>query len=386
MRVDSARRRLDLGRRGVRPAEGDVLPDRAAEQERLLRHDAHLRAQRPHGDVAQVVAVDQHAALGRVVEARDQLRERRLAGAGLADQRHGLPGRHVQVDVGQGVAGAVGERDVLEGDVAADAVELDGVGAVAQLGLLVEQLEDLVERRHARLIGRVELRQRLDRVEEVVQRRHEGDQHPDRHLALDRLHPAVEQDPRGREGRQELDRREVRRVQVDRLHVRVVVVLVELIEALEVPRLLREGAHDADAGQRLLQVGGDGGDLLARLAVRVGGDDPEGERAEREHREDEEREQRELDVEHEQDHRRADQRQRRADQGDDAVGDELVERLHVVGQARDQDARLAARVEADRQLPGGGRRAGSAGPAAPAGRPSRPGRSARTWRPSTRAR
>ena len=66
-------------------------------------------------------------------------------------------------------------------------------------------------------------------------------------------------------------------------------------------------------------------------------------------REDEERQQRELPVEHEQDHRRADQRQRRAEQRHDAVGDELVERLHVVGQARDDHARLAARVEADRQ-------------------------------------
>ena len=222
-------------------------------------------------------------------------------------------------------------------------------GPVAQLGLLVEQLEDLVERRHPRLVGRVELRQRLDRVEEVVQRGDEGDQHADRHLAVDRLQAAVEQDPRGRERRQQLDRREVRRVQVDGLHVRVVVVLVELVEALEVARLLRERAHDADAGQRLLQVGGDRGDLLARGAVGVGRHDPEGERAEREHREDEEGQQRQLDVEHEQDHRRADQRQRRAEQRHDAVGDELVERLHVVGQPRDQHARLAARVEADRQ-------------------------------------
>ena len=37
------------------------------------------------------------------------------------------------------------------------------------------------------------------------------------------------------------------------------------------------------------------------------------------------------------------------EQRHDAVGDELVERLHVVGQARDQHARLVARVEADRQ-------------------------------------
>ena len=236
MRVDGPRGRLDLRGRRARPPERDVLADRAAEQERLLRHDPHLRAQRVHRDVAEVEAVDQHAALGRVVEARDELGERRLAGAGGADQRDGLARRHVQVRVDQrGVGGiaVVRERHVLEVDLPADAVELDGVGPVGEVGLLVEQLEDLVERRHPRLVGRVELRQRLDRVEEVVQRRDERDQHADRHVAVDRLDAAVEQDPGGRERRQQLDAREVRGVQVDGLHVRVVVVLVELVEALD---------------------------------------------------------------------------------------------------------------------------------------------------------
>ena len=64
--------------------------DRAAEQEGLLGHDAHLRAQRARGHVAQVVAVDEHAPVGRVVEARDELGEGRLARAGGADERDGL--------------------------------------------------------------------------------------------------------------------------------------------------------------------------------------------------------------------------------------------------------------------------------------------------------
>ena len=61
------------------------------------------------------------------------------------------------------------------------------------------------------------------------------------------------------------------------------------------------------------------------------------------------RQQRELPVEHDQDRRRADQRQRRAEQRHDPVGDELVERLHVVGQPRDDHARLAPREEGDRE-------------------------------------
>ena len=94
-------RRLDLLQARLRPPEGDVLADAAGEEEALLGDDPELAPQRPLLDAAQVVAVDQHPALLRVVEAGDQLGEGRLAGAGGADQGQGLPGRHVQVDVAQ---------------------------------------------------------------------------------------------------------------------------------------------------------------------------------------------------------------------------------------------------------------------------------------------
>ncbi len=52
-------------------------------------------------ELAHVDAVEQHAPGGRVVEARDQAHERRLAGARRADDRHHLPGPHVEVDAAQ---------------------------------------------------------------------------------------------------------------------------------------------------------------------------------------------------------------------------------------------------------------------------------------------
>ena len=126
--------------------EGDVLADGAGEQERLLRDDPHLRAQRAAGDVAQVVPVDQDAPGGRVVEARDELCHRRLARAGRADERDGLhraaiAGRRRRARSTRARASsprrprrAVGEGDVLEADLAADRAQLDRVRAVVRSG------------------------------------------------------------------------------------------------------------------------------------------------------------------------------------------------------------------------------------------------------------
>ena len=46
----------------VQPAVGDVLPDRAGEQEDILLHDADLAAQRGQRHIADIDAVDRDAA------------------------------------------------------------------------------------------------------------------------------------------------------------------------------------------------------------------------------------------------------------------------------------------------------------------------------------
>ena len=98
--------------RGRRPAVGDVVGERAGEQERLLRAPSRsARAALARVTVAHVVAVDEHAPVGDVVEARDEAGDGGLAGAGLADERHRLPGRHLEADVAEdGAIGVVGER------------------------------------------------------------------------------------------------------------------------------------------------------------------------------------------------------------------------------------------------------------------------------------
>src|SRR5579875_3522999 len=78
-----------------------MLSDRPGEQEALLRHVAQVRAELLDVEAAHVMAIDADAAGIDVVEARQQLDERRLAGAGLADERDGLPGRDAQIDAAQ---------------------------------------------------------------------------------------------------------------------------------------------------------------------------------------------------------------------------------------------------------------------------------------------
>ena len=251
-------------------------------------------------------------------------------------------GRLVELGRGRVASACVGEPDPVELDLAAQRARIERARPVDHVGLGVEQVEDLVQRRHPLLVGGVELRDLLDRVEEQLQIADERDDDPDLDVAVDRLVAAVEDD-RGRPDRgQQLDRREVGRVEVDRAHVGLAVGLVELRHAADVRGLAAERAHDSDARQRLLQVGGDVGDLLPRQPVGARRRDPEDDARDREQREGQERDERQRDVEGEQDHDHADERQRAREQRHDAVGDQAVERLDVVGQARDQDARACA--------------------------------------------
>ena len=55
-----------------------VLRDRTGEQKRLLQHGRHAAPQAPARHPAHVAAVDLHRALRRVVEAGDEVRDRRL--------------------------------------------------------------------------------------------------------------------------------------------------------------------------------------------------------------------------------------------------------------------------------------------------------------------
>ena len=105
------------GRRDLRAAERDVAGDVAAEEEDVLQHDADVAAQLPEVPLADVDTVDAHVAAAHVVETRQQLDERRLAGAGRADDRDLLAGIHLERDVAQHpLLAFVGEAHLVELD------------------------------------------------------------------------------------------------------------------------------------------------------------------------------------------------------------------------------------------------------------------------------
>ena len=94
----------------VGASERDVITDRSAEQIGLLQHDSDFRAQAVQRHVTQIVSINQYCTIGYVIEAGDQVGDRRFAGTGGTDQRHNLAGVGGKVDLVQHTASlAVGE-------------------------------------------------------------------------------------------------------------------------------------------------------------------------------------------------------------------------------------------------------------------------------------
>ena len=108
-------RHLVIGR--FRAGIADVVGDGAGEQEGHLRHDAELAAIGVQVR-ADVVPVDQELPALELIEAGDQLAQRRLARAGVPDQRHGLAGADVKREMVQHRLLRIAEADVAEVDLA----------------------------------------------------------------------------------------------------------------------------------------------------------------------------------------------------------------------------------------------------------------------------
>ena len=188
--------------------------------------------------------------------------------SGLADERDAAAGRDVQLDPPQHGLGPVREHDVIDLEVAHDAGQLDGVVAVADPGLLVEDARDLHHRRRPRLQLAIDVGELLERLEHELEQVQRGDQRPDRQRVVREQFLAEEEDAAGGDHAEELDRREEDRE--DLLHVRRLraIRLVQLVELRLERTLAVERLHDGHPGDGLGDLRGHGADPVALLDER----------------------------------------------------------------------------------------------------------------------
>ena len=226
---------------------------------------------------------------------------------------------------------------------------LERLPAARRLARLVEQEEDTFGGRHRRLEHVVALRQIEHGLEQHPHVLQERDERAERQPAAERAQPAVPQDERDGERTQEAHERPEDGERHDLAEVGVVLGLVDLEEAVVRRLLLHEHLDDADARDRLLDVGVQPGDLPANLAECGANAVPELPRAE-----DDDREQRKYDesqppVEAQHHDDDAENEESVAEQAYEHRGEELVDRGDVVRRARDEASDRSPIEERDRE-------------------------------------
>ena len=351
VRLRGAGGRLHVGVGRVRPAVGDVLTDGAAEQGGLLQHDADLPPQRLQRDAADVGAVDGDAAGGDVIEARDQVDDRALAGPGRADdgQRLGGSGAEAHLAQHRRADPEVAEGHPLERQPFAQRRQRGGAGLLLHLRLGVQDLEDplgaggcLGDRHH-------DHPQHRDREHGDDQVALERDQLADGQALRQDLDAAAPGDHHGADVGHREHQRDGQREQARHLHHLVVEAAALGLEPLLLAPRAGERLDRADADDVLLQAGVERRDLLLDGAeprpahLRHVGEEREHHGHQRDHV------QGQPPVGREQQREAADQQHHRGDDLDHAGADEGAHHVHVAGGAGEELAGLRAVVVAERE-------------------------------------
>ena len=341
---------LDRLVRELGAAERDVLADGRGEEEGILRDDADLAPKGVERDVAHVGTVDGDAAGRCVVEARDERRERRLARAGVPDQRDRRPGGYVEVDAVQHrPAGRVLERELVEPDVAGTGGKRPGSGTIGDLLGLVDDLEDALAGRGRALRladPHAECAQRDDEQREVEV---EGDEAARRQRVIGHHPRTDEQHRRLREQRHDRDQRDVRRALPVRPQRLLEHELRAVAELLLLGRLLRERLDDVDADDVLLRHRRDVGEALLHVAQRRMCDVAVAVGERDEQRSGRERDERELPLDEEEDDRHRQHGEHVLEEEDQPVAEEEADALEVDGGPAHELPGLVPVVEAERQ-------------------------------------
>jgi hypothetical protein len=170
------------------------------------------------------MAVERDPPFGRVVQARQQRGERRLARARGADDGDGLAGVDGQVDAQQrgAVAALVAEHDVLEADLSSHVGDHVGVGPIGDDGLGVEHLVHADGRRLGFAREGHDPAEDLEREREHEQVRDERDEAAEREAARADCEHACEEHRGEREVGDDAEHPHELGVQLDAVDLRVV--------------------------------------------------------------------------------------------------------------------------------------------------------------------
>ena len=108
--------------------ESDVSRHRAGEEKDVLEHQTDRPPQELEVPLAHIHTIDQNRSGVEIIETLEKTRECRLAGTGMPDDRHRLPGRYLERDVVEHLLLlVVAKRDVAELDAPPNFVGTVGI-------------------------------------------------------------------------------------------------------------------------------------------------------------------------------------------------------------------------------------------------------------------
>ncbi len=294
------------------------------------------------------MAVDQHAPGVDVVEARDEVENRRLARARRPDERRRPAPGGRQRDVGEcRRAAAVAEAHALEGDRARAHDERARAGAVANGRLGVEDGIDPLGGGETLLHADVEVGEALHRLVGEQQRRDEREEGPRRRRAGDHLRAAVEDDHGDGDAAQVLHDRRRQRAHAQRLVEQAIELLDRAAGAADLVVLHAVGLDVARALHRFVEQRRQPPDLRLRArrdAAHAPADLRDRKKRDREQHHRGEREAPFL-IEHHGDEE--DDREALLDHAGERGRDRRAQEAGVVGEPRDERARGGLVVEGE---------------------------------------
>ena len=227
-------------------------------------------------------------------------------------------------------------------------IELNAIRSVAgdrmrgahDLRLRIHELEDALASRHCRLQDVVFVAQILDRPPEAQRELREHDEHADgdRGRQMQHAETAAPDDERDGDRRKKIDRGVIERVGKDRVFEGDHVLAVDGFKVLVGALFAVEELHHAHAGDVFLRKAVDarnGGAHAAIALAHVVAEDARDDENQRQHGEGQQR-QPPTDGEHDSGH--DGEHEEVVHDGQNAVGEHVVDGVHVGGEARDQAA------------------------------------------------